>query len=97
MNTQTYYTYILANKKHGTLYIGITSNLVRRTWQHKNSVASGFTSKYKVTNLVYFEQHHDVNNAIEREKYLKGKKRAFKIGLIEEKNPEWNDLYENIK
>jgi len=94
---KTYYTYILASKKNGTLYIGITSNLIKRVWQHRNKIASGFTSEYNVTKLVYFEQYNDVNIAIAREKYLKGKKRDFKIKLIEEKNRGWNDLYNAIK
>ncbi|MBP9690876.1 GIY-YIG nuclease family protein [Candidatus Woesebacteria bacterium] len=89
---RTYFVYILASKKNGTLYIGVTSNLRFRIWQHKNKVISGFTSQYEVTSLVYFEEHSDINEAISREKYLKGKKREYKIKLIENLNPEWDDL-----
>ncbi len=89
---RTYFVYILASKKNGTLYIGVTSNLRFRIWQHKNKVISGFTSQYEVTTLVYFEEHSDISEAISREKYLKGKKRVFKIKLIENQNPEWIDL-----
>ena len=92
-----YYIYLLASKKNGTLYIGVTSNLVRRVWQHKNEVASGFTSEYKIHNLVYFEQYKNVNDAIRREKYLKGKSRKYKLALIEKDNSNWLDLYDSIK
>ncbi len=92
-----YYIYILASKKNGTLYIGVTSNLARRVWQHKNEVASGFTSEYKIHNLVYFEQYKDINDAIRREKYLKGKSRKYKLELIEKDNSNWLDLYDSIK
>ena len=89
---RSYFVYILASKKHGTLYIGVTSNLPFRIWQHRNKVISGFTSKYDVSLLVYYEEYFDINEAISREKYLKGKKRDFKINLIEILNPEWVDL-----
>ena len=88
--------YILANQKHGTLYIGVTSNLVQRIWQHKNEVVEGFTSRYHIHQLVYFEQHSDMLTAIVREKQLKKWNRAWKIRLIEEFNPEWKDLYPEI-
>ncbi len=88
--------YILANKKNGTLYIGVTSDLVKRIWQHKNHVVSGFTQEYEVYQLVYFEQLDDMENAITREKVLKQWNRAWKIRLIEQVNPNWNDLYDDI-
>ncbi len=89
---KTYYVYILASKKNGTLYIGITSNLSQRTEQHKTSTTLGFTDKYNVKKLVYVEQTNSVEAAIYREKQLKHWNRAWKIELIEKDNPEWNDL-----
>ena len=91
-----YYVYILASKRNGTLYVGITDNLIKRVWQHKNDLADGFTKRYKVHGLVYFEQTNDVISAISREKKLKRWKRPWKLQLIEEKNPNWTDLYKNI-
>jgi putative endonuclease len=88
--------YILASKMNGTLYIGVTSNLPQRIWQHKNHLADGFTKKYDVTRLVFFEQHLTMESAIAREKQLKRWKRDWKIELIESKNPEWIDLYNAI-
>ena len=88
--------YIMANKRNGTLYVGVTSNLIQRIWQHKNHVADGFTKKYKITMLVYFEQALTMESAIAREKELKEWSRAKKIFLIEEKNPYWLDLYDSI-
>lgn len=88
--------YILASQRNGTLYIGVTSDLVQRVWQHKNDVADGFTKKYGVHTLVYFELLDDMENAIIREKRLKKWNRAWKLRLIEEKNPDWNDLYASI-
>ena len=88
--------YILASKRNGTLYIGVTSNLVQRIWQHKNGVVGGFTDKYSVHNLVYFEQNADIQSAITREKRLKKWNRQWKINLIEANNPEWRDLYPEI-
>ena len=95
MNKQ-YYVYILASGKHGTLYIGVTSDLVKRVWEHKEKYVKGFTSKYGVDRLVYYEIFGDPENAIKREKRLKDYKRKWKIDLIENKNPEWKDLYEDI-
>jgi putative endonuclease len=86
-----FYTYILGSIS-GTLYIGMTNNLVRRVWQHKHHVFPGFTSKYGVDRLVYFERSDDVRSAINREKQLKGWTRAKKIALIEAQNPHWVDL-----
>lgn len=78
------------------MYIGVTSNLPKRVWEHKNNLVEGFTKKYNVHNLVYFEQTDNVQSALQREKQLKKWKREWKIKLIEENNPEWKDLYEKI-
>jgi putative endonuclease len=88
--------YILASKKNGTLYVGVTSNLVKRIWQHKNHIVSGFTTDYQVNRLVYFEQYDDMYAAITREKQLKTWHRAWKVSLIEQANFNWNDLYDDI-
>ncbi len=92
MEVKQYYVYILANKKYGTIYIGITSNIVQRIWQHKQGLAEGFTKKYDVHHLVYYEIHADVYEAINREKRLKKWNRQWKINLIEQDNPQWLDL-----
>jgi len=91
-----YCTYILSSKKNGTLYIGVTDNLIRRVWEHKNNLVKGFTEKYGVHNLVYYEQHKDINEAIIREKQMKKWKRYWKIKLINKFNPSWKDLYSSI-
>ena len=88
--------YILASKRNGTLYIGVTSNLQKRAWEHKNDVIEGFTKQYRVHLLVYYELHGDMVSAITREKQIKKWNRAWKIELIEEKNPDWKDLWNNI-
>jgi putative endonuclease len=88
--------YILASKQNGTLYIGVTGDLVKRAWQHKNNLVEGFTKKYGVHLLVYYEMHPDILSAITREKQLKKWNRAWKLELIEENNPEWNDLWDKI-
>ena len=88
----TYYVYILANEKNGTLYIGVTNDLVRRVYEHKQGAVEGFTSKYKLHNLVYYEQTTNVEAAIAREKQLKNWRRGWKIELIEKNNVEWRDL-----
>ena len=93
---KTYCVYILASEKNGTLYIGMTSDLMKRIFQHKNKEAEGFTEKYNVDKLVYFETTIDVNSAIEREKQLKHWKRDWKINLIEKENPSWSDLYPGL-
>lgn len=93
---KTYCVYILASKKYGVLYIGVTSNLKRRAWEHKNSLIHGFTEKYFVHKLVYYEQTNSVEAAIKREKQLKKWNRSWKIDLIEKDNPDWFDLFENI-
>lgn len=91
-----FYIYILASKKNGTLYIGVTNDLIRRVWEHKNNVVQGFTKKYSVHTLVYYECVENSSSAIEREKQLKKWNRYWKIKLIEEKNSDWNDLYNEI-
>ncbi len=91
-----FYVYILASKKYGTLYIGVTSLLPKRIWQHKVGAFQGFTKKYGVHILVYYEVYEDAENAIKREKRLKKYRREAKIKLIEKNNPEWNDLYETL-
>jgi putative endonuclease len=88
--------YILASQRNGTLYTGVTSDLVRRIWQHKNNQADGFTKKYAVHMLVYYELADDMVVAITREKQIKGGSRAKKLALIETVNPEWRDLYEEL-
>ncbi|MBN8713003.1 MAG: GIY-YIG nuclease family protein [Xanthomonadales bacterium] len=88
--------YILASKPHGTLYIGATSDLVKRIWQHKHDVVAGFTQKYGVHTLVYFELHDRMEEAILREKQLKKWRRPWKVELIEVGNPDWHDLWESI-
>lgn len=88
--------YIMASKRNGTLYVGVTSDLAVRVWQHRNDVVEGFTKKYGVHMLVYFELHDDMESAIVREKRLKKWNREWKLRLIEEMNPDWDDLYESI-
>ena len=90
------YVYILASHQNGTLYIGVTSNLIKRIWQHKNKQVDGFTKKYDVNKLVYYEIFQDIESAIKREKRLKKYLRQWKLRLIEEKNPDWVDLYSSI-
>ena len=92
----SYYVYILASRKHGTLYIGVTNDLVRRIYQHKTDAVPGFTSRYGVHLLVWFERYDDVLSAIAREKEIKKWHREWKINLIERSNPEWVDLYPQI-
>jgi len=94
--SKCYYVYILANKKNGTTYVGITSDLVGRIWEHKNKVNHGFSSKYNIDKLVYYEIFNDVNEAIDREKKLKLWKRKWKIELIEKNNPIWEDLFDKL-
>jgi len=90
------YVYILFSKKNGTLYIGVTSDLVKRVWQHKNKMVEGFTKRYNVEKLGYYEIYDDIEKAIEREKSLKKFVRKKKLDLIEKYNPEWIDLYYEI-
>ena len=88
--------YILASGRNGTLYAGVTSNLVQRVWQHKESLADGFTKEFGVKQLVWYEQHESAESAIRREKQIKKWNRAWKVRLIEENNPYWNDRYPEI-
>jgi len=90
------YVYIMASKRHGTLYIGVTSNLVQRVWQHREGVLPGFTTAYDVKLLVHYEHFGDIQDAIQREKNLKHWVRRWKISLIEESNPHWADLWPSI-
>jgi len=94
--TKTYFVYILASKRNGTLYIGVTNDVFNRAWQHKNEVVEGFTKRYGVHILVYYEAFGDVGDAIAREKQMKKWNRAWKLRLIEENNPDWRDLYETM-
>ena len=91
-----FYLYILTSKRNGTLYTGVTSNLVQRVWQHKNKLGEGFTKKYNVDKLVYYEVHESAESAITREKQVKAWKREWKLRLIGENNPDWVDLYNEI-
>jgi putative endonuclease len=88
--------YILASKPNGTLYTGVSSDLVKRVYEHKNGLANGFTKKYNVHRLVYFELHEHMNAAITREKQIKKWNRAWKLELIEKSTPQWKDLYDDI-
>lgn len=88
--------YILASRKNGTLYIGVTSALTKRVWQHKNSLVDGFTKKYKVDKLIYYEVHENAESAIQCEKQIKKWNRRWKLRIIEKANPTWRDLYEDI-
>lgn len=88
--------YIMASKRNGTLYIGVTSNLVQRVWQHKNNLVEGFTNRYGIHILVWYEVHETMQSAIAKEKMVKNWKRVWKLALIEKNNPEWQDLYQNI-
>lgn len=88
--------YIITNEQNGTLYIGVTSDLVKRIYQHKNEVSGGFSKQYKLRMLVWYEQHESMDSAIQREKILKKWNRQWKLELIEAMNPNWDDLYETI-
>jgi putative endonuclease len=88
--------YIMASARNGTLYTGVTSNLIQRVWQHKNGICDGFTLKYNCKMLVYYESWDDMRSAIDREKQLKGGSRKQKLILIESANPDWSDIYEDL-
>ena len=88
--------YFLANKRNGTLYVGVTSDLINRVWEHKNKIVKGFTQKYNVHRLVWYESHENFESAFKREKQIKEWKRNWKLELIEKMNPEWRDLYFDI-
>jgi putative endonuclease len=96
MKQKYYYVYILSNKYNNVIYVGITNDLIRRVYEHKNKLVEGFTEKYNVDKLVYYELFNDPINAITREKQLKGYSRKKKVELINSFNPEWKDLYENL-
>ena len=88
--------YILASRRNGTLYVGVTSDLVKRVWEHKENLVDGFTKRYGVHTLVWYEPHESMEAAIRREKAIKEWKRAWKLEVIEKQNPEWRDLYEDL-
>jgi putative endonuclease len=96
LTDKNYYLYIVASKKNGTLYIGVTGDLVKRTYEHKQNAIDGFTKKYNVHNLVYYETYKDIEEAILREKQMKKWNRKWKVRIIEENNPEWKDLYKEV-
>jgi putative endonuclease len=96
MGEKQYYVYILAKGRNSTFYTGFTENLLKRTWEHKNEVADGFTKKYGIKNLVYYEAFDNYDAALKREKQLKKWQRTWKMRVIEEMNPKWEDLYEKI-
>jgi len=91
-----YFVYMLASKKNGTLYIGITNNLIKRVYEHRNNLVEGFTKRYGVHKLIYYEIYSDIYDAIEREKRMKKWNRGWKINLIKKSNPNWEDLYLNL-
>jgi len=95
-NQKQYYVYIMTNKRNNVLYTGITSDLKKRIWEHKEKIAKGFTEKYNINKLVYFEIYNDPENAIVREKQIKAGSRDRKIELIRKINPEWKDLYSEL-
>jgi putative endonuclease len=96
VKTKHFYVYMLCSKRNGTLYTGVTSDLAKRVYEHKNNLVDGFTKIYGVHRLVWYETHDSAENAITREKRIKKWKRAWKLKLIEQYNPEWNDLYESV-
>jgi putative endonuclease len=93
----SYYIYIITNKKNGVLYVGVTDNLIRRVYEHKNKLLDGFTKRYNLHYLVYYEIIDDIKLAIKREKQMKKWNRDWKIRLVEKNNPDWKDLYEELK
>ena len=95
--SRTYYTYILASKRNGTFYTGVTNDISRRVYEHKNGLADGFTKKYGITMLVYYETYQDVGDAIRKEKLIKKWKRSIKLNAIERINPDWKDLYYELQ
>jgi len=94
--SKTFYVYILASERNGTLYIGVTNDLLRRIYEHRNELVPGFTKTYHVHSLVHFEETNDILSALQREKQLKKWKRKWKLALIEESNPDWKDLWNEI-
>jgi putative endonuclease len=96
MKFQGSYVYIITNKRNGTLYTGVTSDLAKRVWEHKNGVVEGFSRKYELKDLVWYEVHDDIAEAIKREKQIKKWERKWKLRIIEEMNPDWDDLYQGL-
>jgi len=96
MSEKAFWVYVLASARNGTLYTGVTSDLVKRIWQYKNDEADGFTKKHQIHTLVWFEQHENAESAITRERQIKEWKRKWKLELIEKSNPTWRDLYDEI-
>jgi putative endonuclease len=90
------WVYIVTNRRDGTLYVGVTSDIARRAWQHREGVVEGFTKRYRLKRLVYVEAHNDIRDAIQREKTIKHWPRQWKIDLIETANPDWTDLYDTL-
>ncbi len=91
-----FFVYLIASKRNGTLYLGMTNELIRRVYEHKNKITKGFTDRYDVSQLVWFEVHSDATSAITREKQIKEWKREWKLNLIEKQNPHWRDLYDEL-
>ena len=96
MNEHVSYVYIMFNSRNGTLYTGVTNNLIRRVWEHKSKLVEGFTKKYNIDKLGYYEIYTDISDAIKREKQIKGGSRKAKLKLIETMNPNWEDLYNEV-
>ena len=92
----TYFVYIMASQKNGTLYVGVTNDLIRRVFEHREGTVAGFTNRYDIKDLVYFEEHDEPRNAIQREKNIKHWSRAWKLALIERQNPDWQDLFDML-
>ncbi|MBT3399887.1 MAG: GIY-YIG nuclease family protein [Rhodospirillaceae bacterium] len=90
------WVYIVTNRRDGTLYVGVTSDIARRAWEHREGVVEGFTQRYRLKRLVYVETHNDIRDAIQREKTIKHWSRSWKTGLIETTNPDWTDLYDTL-
>jgi putative endonuclease len=90
------WVYMMTNRPFGTLYVGVTNDVARRAWEHREGIGSQFTSEYRLTRLIYMEQHEDIRNAISREKRLKHWPRLWKLNLIEEQNPLWEDLFDRL-
>jgi len=91
------WVYILTNKRNGTLYVGVTADMARRAWEHREGIVEGFSKRYGLKQLVYVERHEEITDAIRREKRMKSWPRAWKINLIREANPDWNDLYQTLQ
>ena len=96
MYNKSYCVYIMASGRNGTLYVGVTNNLLKRVWQHKNGEFDGFTKKYKINQLVYYESGEGISGAIDREKIIKKWKRKWKLDMIEKENPQWKDLFKEL-